>query len=358
MYVLPSLAFTRPEFSAFFDVAPAHEYGRDYNEKLGFFLVSVNDVGHDIKFVRSAAAPQHVSMTVSKKRASFGITLRQSWAAPIELPHDNLDEFTRKRVRNDHPLLALWELGIWQLRLPLSDLADATTRVRMQAMRSRGHSFIVFSVGMPGIRERDVVIEHHKMIDRWEVIDPAHQIADTIRVMSEIGRVAPVQMALSKLEGMAEQRQNEEFEFSHFPVYGFRLQQRYNVLAQLREFDTTELLDGLVFRLDKSRKPWESIRTAAEFAVESGMTTILHMALPRATEGRVFDDDAHIAEFVAQTYVAALGEKNLQVILDTFVDHDRGYYPRHGLLDRRYNPRPAFHILRRLNEFFARGSAS
>ena len=27
------------------------------------------------------------------------------------------------------------------------------------------------------------------------------------------------------------------------------------------------------------------------------------------------------------------------VFIDTFVDHDRGYYPRHGLLDRRSNPR-------------------
>jgi hypothetical protein len=33
------------------------------------------------------------------------------------------------------------------------------------------------------------------------------------------------------------------------------------------------------------------------------------------------------------------------VFLDTFVDHDRGYYPRHGLLDRRYNPRPGYYVL-------------
>ncbi len=357
-YALPSLAFTRPEYSALFDIAPAPEYGRDDNEKLGFFLVSVNDVGHDIKFVRSAATPQHVSTTVTKQRASFGITLRQSWAAPIELPHDNLDEFSRKRVRNDHPLLALWELGIWQLRLPLTDLAEASTRERMQALRSRGHSFIVFSVGMPGIRERDLVIEHNELIEMWEVVAPANKMAETLWLMGEVRQSAPLQIALSRLEGTADQPRNGAFEFSHFPVHGFRLQQRYSVLAGLREFDAMDFLDSLVFRLDESREPWAGIQAAAEFATESALTIVLLMALPRATEGRVFDDDAYISEFVAQTYVAALGEEHLHVILDTFVDHDRGYYPRHGLLDRRYNPRPAFHVLRRLNEFFARGSTS
>jgi hypothetical protein len=32
-------------------------------------------------------------------------------------------------------------------------------------------------------------------------------------------------------------------------------------------------------------------------------------------------------------------------VLDTTVDHDRGYFARHGLLDRRGNPRPAFRAL-------------
>ena len=36
--------------------------------------------------------------------------------------------------------------------------------------------------------------------------------------------------------------------------------------------------------------------------------------------------------------------------LDTFMDIDRGYFARHGLVDRRNNPRPAATVLRRLSE--------
>jgi hypothetical protein len=46
--------------------------------------------------------------------------------------------------------------------------------------------------------------------------------------------------------------------------------------------------------------------------------------------------------------LAAWANPGLRIFLDTFIDHDRGYYPRAGLLDRRFNPRPAFNALRRL----------
>jgi hypothetical protein len=37
---------------------------------------------------------------------------------------------------------------------------------------------------------------------------------------------------------------------------------------------------------------------------------------------------------------------NTSVFIDTFIDCDIGYYPRIGLLDRRFNPRPAFYALK------------
>jgi len=38
----------------------------------------------------------------------------------------------------------------------------------------------------------------------------------------------------------------------------------------------------------------------------------------------------------------------VEVFLDTFMDLDRGYFPRHGLFDRRFNPRPASFVFRHL----------
>jgi hypothetical protein len=38
--------------------------------------------------------------------------------------------------------------------------------------------------------------------------------------------------------------------------------------------------------------------------------------------------------------VLAATTKGIRFIYDTFMDVDRGYFPRHAFIDRRYNPRP------------------
>ena len=53
-----------------------------------------------------------------------------------------------------------------------------------------------------------------------------------------------------------------------------------------------------------------------------------------------FDDDA-IADRVLIAANMADEFPDIEVQLDTFVDVDRGYNPRHGLLDRHYNFRQA-----------------
>ncbi len=67
--------------------------------------------------------------------------------------------------------------------------------------------------------------------------------------------------------------------------------------------------------------------------------------LPRGSESAMFDDDEAVAERVAETADAARSEPDVDVFLDGFMDHDRGYYPRHGLIDRSFNPRPALYRL-------------
>jgi len=52
-------------------------------------------------------------------------------------------------------------------------------------------------------------------------------------------------------------------------------------------------------------------------------------------------DDAAIARRVEATARAAAGHPDVRVFLDTFMDVDRGYYTRNGLIDRRCHPRPA-----------------
>ena len=58
-------------------------------------------------------------------------------------PSGAVDEFRRKIARNDYPIMAIWEMGIRGLRVPIQDLEDEKTRRRMGLMRDVGHNFHV-----------------------------------------------------------------------------------------------------------------------------------------------------------------------------------------------------------------------
>jgi hypothetical protein len=70
--------------------------------------------------------------------------------------------------------------------------------------------------------------------------------------------------------------------------------------------------------------------------------------MPRASEGVAYVQDRVIQNLIAETLFAANYMSGVAVYLDSFVDHDRGYYPRNSLLDRRYNPRPASYVFRNI----------
>jgi hypothetical protein len=82
---------------------------------------------------------------------------------------------------------------------------------------------------------------------------------------------------------------------------------------------------------------------------------VVPVQLPREDEGVAYVDDQAISNRVAETLASSLAVNGAEVFLDTFVDHDRGYYPRNGLLDRRYNPRSSYHVFRCLMRLLGRG---
>lgn len=67
--------------------------------------------------------------------------------------------------------------------------------------------------------------------------------------------------------------------------------------------------------------------------------------LPRGSESSTFDDDEGIGDRVATAALVASSEPDVAVFPDGFMDHDRGYYPRNGLIDRSFNPRAALYRL-------------
>jgi len=59
-------------------------------------------------------------------------------------------------------------------------------------------------------------------------------------------------------------------------------------------------------------------------------------------------DEAWVAARALEALAAAAGNRSVYAYLDAFSDIDRGYFVRQGVVDRLYNPRPAFHALKHL----------
>jgi hypothetical protein len=96
--------------------------------------------------------------------------------------------------------------------------------------------------------------------------------------------------------------------------------------------------------------PWTdrvegSVTRAKRVAADRGRNAVVIVELPRAGESTVFDDDETVAVRIEEIVNEASTQPDVPVFLDGFIDHDRGYYPRHGLIDRAFNPRPALHRL-------------
>ncbi|MHA1601317.1 MAG: hypothetical protein ACTSW2_10865, partial [Alphaproteobacteria bacterium] len=134
--------------------------------------------------------------------------------------------------------------------------------------------------------------------------------------------------------------------FQHFASHGFSLSDAPLLEQAMSELNLAGKVDGVTLRASPFERPWNGISSLLARIEKSGLSVLANVQLPRNNEGVVFDDDSETANHVVEAALIAMAYPSIDVFVDTFVDHDRGYYPRNGLIDRRYNPRPAFHALR------------
>ncbi len=368
LYVLPSVTSVRQDYSELFRVEPGVEYGRNDTGKFGFFVVSVYENGYDTRFVRTAgktlpddgqevarraASPQiAANPEVVPAPAALGADLRHPRAEITEIPYNYiLDEFQRKKVRNDYPVLALWDLGIQKLRLPIQDFLDPRIRGRMQALGGRGHRFKLFAFDTPSEAVQETLIRHRKLIDGLEIILPWNKAAAAAGDLSSWKKQLSFPLYFSPLETSGDDPDalNEGI---YYVRHGFRADQRGEIESFLNGMGEEAAADGLGFRVGPETDPWEELQTIGAIIEEYGVhgSAIVQMASDDTAE--VLDDDRELAGRTARAAAAASLEGNLDVFIDTFVDMDRGYFVRIGLVDRRYNPRLSGRVLGHLRRWY------
>lgn len=361
-YILPSTAFFRQDYSELFRIEAADEYGRNDAEKLGFFMVSVHADGHVAKLVRTNGAglaadapppdfPERLQTLHTREatEARVGVHLRHPWAEETELPYNGpMDEFHRKRVRNDYTLMALWDLGIRDLRVPLPELLDERIRTRIGWMRDIGHRFGVFCFGVPDGAAWDALLLHRELIESVEFVLPWAEAEAAAPALAELKAETGLDIVLTKIETSADKKAAGS-RFSHFVAHGFRASES----GQIDSFRDAAhahagAVDAYVFRVALDRSPFEEIKDIHAWAADAETRAVANIRLASENPAEYVVDDERLANHVAEAVLAGYAFDDVAVYIDTFMDLDRGYFPRHGLFDRRFNPRPAAFVFRHL----------
>ena len=331
----PPSPFVRQDYSEFFRVGPADEYGRNDAAKLGFFTVEIYEQGHVVHVVRTGGAtlrPEQPATPISRRllarhtrqqhNAPFGVHLRHPWAEITAIPATGgADEFARKEARNDYALLALWEMGIRKLRVPLQDLADPATRARMSILREMGHEFTVYTYGVPEGDLRQALVENAGLVAYWEVVFNWQKLDEVAAAIQSVRQEAPLRVLLSKLRSQEEDGPAQPGSlYFHNIRHGFRPQEE-------ELFDTLQAHAGAAAR---------------------GLKASVELRMVGEDPAQPFVDDLDNANRVAEALVAAVALRQVDVFADTLADIDRSYFVHSGLVDRRYTPRLAGRVVRNL----------
>lgn len=366
-YLLPSTSFTRQDFSEMFRVAPWAEAqdGRNDQGKVGYFLVFVFENGHVChlrrtdglllgKGERLPVSPPRIATCHTREigGTTLGFDLRHPWAETTEIaPSGALDDFHRKRMRNDYPVLALWDMGARNLRVPLHDFRDAPVRDRIGAMTHMGHRFIVISQGIPSAEDQRLLIDNQDLISRWEVVLAPHRMEDALPALRRVKDAVAFPIFLGHLRTKADIVKQGQPYF-HRITYGFVPADRDEIARLARHADIGAIFSGFLFRVGRDESPWARITEVAELASGLGLGASVTVFMGDNNPARHQCDDLANANRMAEGLAAAACNPGREVFIDTFMDLDRGHSVRNGVIDRECNPRLGYRVTRNLHAVF------
>ena len=360
LYVVPSMAFPRQDYSEMYATEPEPEGGRNDPGKLGFMTVDVYENEHVWRMHRTfgleqspgaAYVPQHRPSTVlpaETELPNVGLDMRQSWISFHQVPPSGaLDEFYRKEVRNDYTLLAINDLGVRDLRIPLNDLLDERIRQRLFDLRRERLRLTVYSFGTPGPTARRALTESRELLDRLEIVWPEKMKHDLASNLASLKAELALPIIVSPL--WAEHgKMDIQGRHLHVINHGFpdadpgKLEQFFNGASP------GEVADGIVFWLDVDDGFLKTVAAISKLAKAKGLEAHVIARLTGANPAEWQHDDRHAATGAAISQLAAISALNVRIYLDAFMDVDRGYYRRAGLIDKQCNPRAGWHAMRAL----------
>jgi hypothetical protein len=352
-YVMPATSFVRQDYSEMFRIEATHENGRDDAEKLGFAIVDVHADGHVVNYLRSYGEEidaDAAARTVAKRTtnllphakkssgAPIGVFMRHPWSETVTLPQNGpMDEFVRKSARNDYQLAALWRMGIRHLRVPASDVYGAESRARMSDLVANGHRFTVSGFGIPTGDQLRVTMACATLIDRYELVLPRDEM------LSRKAEVTAFRKALGKpvlLAPVATSADDAKVgsKIELFVAHGFGPSR----MADIEALHAAGVgVDGYVVRAETGDDLPALAARLSEWGEARGLAMDLHLRIAANNPATNVRDDDAILRAAVELFASALAFPKVTMLFDPFMDLDRGYFVRHGLIDRRCNSRAA-----------------
>lgn len=351
-YLLPSTAFLRHDFTEFYRIAPGPEFGRGDLEKFGYFVVDVYADGHVAYSVRThgqkaaagspatAPAPVHLSHPKVSRFEQVGVELRHPWAETMQVSATGgVQEFGRKWARNDYPLLALWEMGARLSKVPDVDVSEAEPRRRMELMARMGHRYIVTCLGRPRV---DLTPEAMRAagIDAIEVNTTLATFERQQGALREWRQATGTQVYFAKIHTFDDSHYDGKH-FSHFVKAGLTLDELERSVDLVRAAVQAGAIDGVTVRVEPEEDLPQAAERIARFTQQAGAQVLASLKTSGPNLATERADDRAFVQRVAQAMLLSRTAPRVRFVFDTFMDVDRGYYPRHGFIDRRFDPRPA-----------------
>jgi len=367
-YLLPSTAFVRQDYSDVFRVAPGPtmQFGRDDAQKLGYALLAIHEHGHICHLIRTEGHVNDQSHEIKPTRkvlkashpreyasSYLGFDMRQDWLEHVEItPTGGLDEFDRKTVRNDYPLMVLWEMGVCKLRVPRSDMAQKFKLDRLYALRDQGHVITLFTYGMPDQNLINIVSEHRTLLDGWEIaasLKTLHSISNSVNIEALKG----LPLYFSKLR-TKEDTVAESGHYYHVINHGFSIHDKEELESLFAQDWINKIFCGVVFRVGFQQGAASAITQATQLSLDLGIACTVHVRMGSENPAEAMSDERWVANRVAESSIAALAHPETNVFVDTLSDIDRGYFPRLGVVDKMFNPHLGYYVVRHINAVLAR----
>ncbi len=349
LYCLPPTSFTRQDYSEVYQIGPAAEYGRNDLGKFSYAMVDILAEGHRVRVIPTegrcleagdtlrepdpvAANPSPVPMVVH---------LRHAWARATDMPYNGpMEEFGRKRARNDYVLMRLLQMGIGAVRTPLSDLFDPEYGPRVHDFHAAGLRFTFFCGGVAGADAWQQCRDNADLIDAVEFVSSTADLSDIAEALADFDGSGGPPVHIGKFHSSAHEPKRGS-KFAHSVSFGFKWEDRDELIAGLRKADKSASVSGVAFQVNLEDDLASRLTGIDAWAAGNDLKAVAAIRLANTNPAIANADDDAIAKRLAEVLDIAHALDNTSLQLDTFADIDRGYHPRNGLVDGRTNFRAA-----------------